>query len=248
MQTARLAQVSGSQAAQLHVAIATIHLLQNHQREVDRQIEQKRLQQDRADALGVSIPDPLAIERLNLESRDASIQLTSQLKQSREQLAVLIDKSIACRYIPESLEPPEDEPVDKCQLIELAIQSRCDLRALKLLRSRLSEDNLDVARWASDLVAENRSVPVAAVRGVSVLTKLIPGNAKAKREELELRRRQLDQAIKALQVKVEADVAGAVETGRSPEAVLAIRTNGCSLGDPFEAVECVWRQSQTDAG
>ncbi len=204
---ARQTQLAASQALELHFALATIASLEPLQNELRGLLKLQRERQERAIERGISISDPTAIDRLLSTTQDTQLQSQSKAAQLRSQLALLVDPSIACHYVPEPMNVPESTTTENCKMIEWAMCQRCDLAGLIYLRSHLNEETLDVARWMSDVLSG--SVTLAAgfsSRPLSLLGIVSSKQKQAQQEELCERLNMLDEAIKSLRAKIASEV------------------------------------------
>jgi len=204
---ARQTQLAASQALELHFALATIAALEPIQKELLDLLALQRERQERATERGISILDPTAIDRLLATTQDTQLQSQGKATQLRSQLALLLDPSIACHYMPEPMSIPEPTTIENCKMIEWAMCQRCDLAGLLYLRLHLNEETLDVARWMSDVLSG--SVTLAAgfsSRPLSMLGIVSSKEKQARQEELCERLTMLDEAIKSLRAKIASEV------------------------------------------
>ncbi len=204
---ARQTQLVASQALELHFGLATLAALDPIQREVDAILSVHQERQVQAIASGISILDPTALERLQATAKDTQLQTQSKAFQLRSQLALLVDPSIACHYLPEPMCVPNPMLADNCQMIEWAISQRCDLAGLVYLRTHLTEETLDVARWMSDILSGSATITAGIIpRPLSLLGIVLPNEKKAMHDELCARLSMLDEAIKSLREKIASEV------------------------------------------
>ncbi len=204
---ARQRQLAASQALELHFALATIAALEPIQKELFSLLEVQRERQQRAIERGISILDPTAIDRLLATVRDTQLQSQEKATQLRSQLALLVDPSIACHYVPESMNTPEQKIAENCKMIEWAMYQRCDLAGLIYLRTQLNEDTLDVARWMSDVLSGSANLAAGfSTRPLSLLGIVSSKEKQAKQDELCERLAMLDEAIESLRAKIASEV------------------------------------------
>jgi hypothetical protein len=204
---ARQTQIAASQAMELHFGLATILALKPIQLEIQALVATRVEQQQRAIQSGISILDPHALDRLSASTRDTQLQSHGKSTEFRSQLALLIDPSIACHYIPEPMSLPQQADVDKCRMIEWAMLQRCDLVGLIYLREHLDLDTLDVARWMSDVLSGSASLATGlASKPLAILGIVSSKEKQARQAELCERLQMLDEAIKNLRAKIASEV------------------------------------------
>jgi hypothetical protein len=216
---ARQSQLLASKAMEIHFGIATIEAAENIQLESQAELKMQQARQDSAVDSGIGILDPSRIARLTTALADQQTEARTKTVQLRSQLSLLVDPSIACGYLAEPMEiPPCPPPVlNNCDLIAEAFAGRPDLQGLVYLRSQLTIETLDVARWISDSLTRNPASSLSVASGSCFcLSKLFIRKNKHD-EEVELCHRLalLDKAIATLRENIASEVDIAIEKQRS---------------------------------
>jgi hypothetical protein len=216
---ARQASIAASQAMEIHFGLATIEALQAIQLESQSELQRQQQRQDKAIELGVSMLDPMAIQRLMVALRDQEIETATKSPQLRSKLAVLVGTTIACPYMPEFMTSPVCPPpiLDPCEFINLAYAQRCDLLGLVYLRKNLTVETLDVARWMTDILTATppATVTATAIPGVSLIRLLFSNRHQNEEAELRERLAMLDKSIIAMRSQIASEVDIAIEKQRS---------------------------------
>jgi hypothetical protein len=207
---ARQSQLAASQAMQIHYGLATLEALKSIQSESREEIRLQQMRQDKAIEMGVTILDPLALQRLLNTLQDQEIEAASKATQLRSQLMVLVGTNIACSYLPEVMTEPVCPPptLDPCEYLMYAYGHRCDLVGLLHLRQHLTIETLDVARWMSDVLTATPPATLTAtsIPGISFIRLLLSRKRQDEDAELRERLKMLDEAIAMLRTQIASEV------------------------------------------
>lgn len=202
MLSARESQRSAEQAVRIHyglrAAIEGMQVVNELLEELQLANEAERM----AIAKGIPIFDPTKLQQLRLQATDEKTQIEEKIIVLRNQLSLLIPKHIACRYQPATTETPSDVGIDACEDIRFGIENRCDLQALRLLSSELSESDLEWTPWA---LSRFSGVPPIASPASAVWFKRIFRSPEIQ-NRLDARRKQISQAAVMTEHKIGAEI------------------------------------------
>jgi hypothetical protein len=157
-----------AQAMKLHFGIAATQYANDLLLRTSQELSRQKATQAKLIEAGVSIPDAILIDRLQVSWNDQNIENQSKEQTLRLQLSRLIGKQNACSYVPKTESTLAPSDIDVCQYVQRAMACRSDLQLLHKLRSSMNEDLLPL--W-DELVAALTGVPGLRTKDPTLLSR-----------------------------------------------------------------------------
>ena len=204
LQAERQAMLSAEAALRAHYGVRA---LRRSIRLTDALIEEMNQQIDMLEAAiekGISVTDLNTLRTSRLEAQSQRIEQLGELASLRSKLALLIGNQCACCYDPTEIGSALPVPTELCEWVHRIDENRSDLMAYRWVASRLTIENLDVARLASSQITGSAAISTSL--GRRWLARLFRRNQATLEKELQARKSQISDYGDSLYSRIVSEV------------------------------------------